>query len=65
LSCFIVGVVGNELFLLVQSGLAMAGVAWRAAPYYLLGVAVLLFAGTAGYLVKGQVTKFISAVDGG
>jgi hypothetical protein len=65
LSCFVLGVIGNELVLLVQSGLAMAGVAWMAAPYYLLVVALLMFAGMLGYVIGRPVTKFMPAVDGG
>lgn len=64
LTCFVVGVIGNELVLLVQSGLAMAGVAWMAAPYYLLGVAALMFVGMVGWVAGQPVTKFMSVVDG-
>lgn len=65
LSCFMLGVIANELILLVQSGLAMAGVAWMAAPYYLLGVAALMFVGMVGYVAGRPAIKFMSAVDGG
>jgi hypothetical protein len=58
LRCFILGVLGNEFALLLQSGLAMGGVAWMAAPFYLLGVALLMFAGMAGY-VAGQSIEHI------
>lgn len=54
LSFFIIGVIGNELVLLVQSGLAMGSVAWTAAPYYLLAVAALMFVGLAGMCWGGR-----------
>lgn len=64
LSCFIVGVIANEVILLVQSGLAMAGVAWMGAPYYLLGAAILLFVGAVCLTAGQPVIKFMSVVDG-
>jgi len=63
LSCFMLGVIANELILLVQSGLAMVGVAWMAAPYYLLGVAALMFVGMMGLVAGQPVTKFMFMVD--
>ncbi|HVS96565.1 MAG TPA: hypothetical protein VHE54_08755, partial [Puia sp.] len=53
IAVFIAGVVGNECILLLQSLIAAGGTAWMAAPYYLLGAALCMFAGlsvlTAGF----------------
>lgn len=47
LAIWMTGVIGNELLLLIQSLLALSGVAWREGPYYLFGAALIIGLGVS------------------
>jgi hypothetical protein len=54
---WIAGVIANEVLLLVQSMLALAGNGWGESPYFLFGAALLMLTGISIFLTGQYGTK--------
>lgn len=58
LGLWMIGVIGNEVVLLVQSLLGLSGAAWEDSPYYLFGAALVIAVGIGAMLCAAWCAEY-------